>query len=213
MAEPAPFTRPARDGLDRVRRLHSLSGGLPLVGFALFHAWQQSAVRAGRDAMLARLDATGHGVVELLLVVLPLLLHAGCALWLLARGGLRPAAQAGYASPAFRRFQAITGLLTGAFLCVHVLGVWHPFLPAGRAFAVFGAMLDQTGTPLGAAGYVVGISATCVHLGQGLSVFLLRLWPGCSPRLSRTVGGLVGGALWLAFLDELAVYATGAALM
>jgi succinate dehydrogenase / fumarate reductase cytochrome b subunit len=198
-----------------IRKVHSLSGVLPLGLFLLYHAWQQSPVRHGRDPMLVRLDETTHGLAALLVgVALPLLVHGTCGLWLARRGARdSEAAQVGYRSHAFRRFQAMTGVLTALFLVLHMGGVWRPWLAAGRAFAVYGVMLDHTGSLPGAAAYVVGISATCVHWGQGFSAFLLRWWPRCSPRFARTVGALSGGALWLTFLNELAVYATGAALM
>jgi hypothetical protein len=99
------------------------------------------------------------------------------------------------------------------FLAVHVGGTWHPWLFAGRAFTAYAALLDQTGTLLGAAAYVVGISATCVHFGQGLSAFVLRWWPSTPPRLTRGVATLLGLCLWLILIDELAVHATGATLM
>ena len=195
-----------------LRKLHSLSGMVPLGLFLIYHAWQQGPVREGRDAQLARLDQTTHGGAELLFVVLPLTLHALCGLWL-ARRAEPDASGRPYASPAFRRFQAITGGLTALFLAFHMGGVWHPWLRAGRAFAEFGAMLDQTGTMPGAAAYVVGISATCLHWGQGLSAFILRWWPGCPARVAHGIGTLLGLGLWLTFLDQVAVYATGAPLM
>lgn len=194
-----------------VRKLHSLSGMVPLGLFLIYHAWQQAPVRVGRDPMLTRLEQTSHGLAELLFVVLPLAVHAGCGLWLARRA--QPADVRPYASRAFRSFQMLTGVVTALFLGLHMGGVWHPWLVSGRAFAQYGAMLDQTGTLVGAAAYVVGISATCLHWGQGLSAFILRWWPGCSPRLARGLGTLLGLGLWGTFLDQLAVYATGAALM
>lgn len=196
-----------------LRKLHSLTGMVPLGLFLIYHAWQQGPVREGRDPILARLDDTSHGLAELLFVVLPLAVHAVCGIWLARHAGPQPAKVSPYASPAFRRFQASTGVLTALFLGLHMGGVWHPWLATGRSFAQFGGMLDQTGTMLGAASYVVGISATCLHWGQGLSAFILRWWPGSPPRLARGIGTLLGLGLWLTFLDQLAVYATGAPLM
>ncbi len=212
-ARRAPRERGGR--LARVRKLHSLTGVLPLGMFLVFHAWQQAPVRGGRDLVLARLHETGHGILEALAVLLPLLFHAGSGVWLARNvGGHGPARQASpYPSAAFRRFQALTGIVVALFLAFHVGGTFRPWLEGGRAFAAYGAMLDQTGTLPGAAAYVVGLSATCVHFGQGLSVFVLRWWPRCSPRLARGLGVLVGLGLWLTFLDELAVYATGASLI
>jgi succinate dehydrogenase / fumarate reductase cytochrome b subunit len=194
---------------DQLARVHRLTGLFPLAAFVVFHAWQQWPIRVGRDEALARMAETSHPWLEWLFVLLPLAAHAASGLWLRQRGHAAP----GYASPAFRQFQAITGGLVAAFLGCHVLGVWLPSVLAGTPLEAHARLFDQTGSAPGIAGYALGISAVCLHLGQGLSVALLRAWPACPPRLAYTLGGMVGGCVWIVFLDELAAYATGAPLM
>jgi succinate dehydrogenase / fumarate reductase cytochrome b subunit len=194
-----------------LRKLHSFTGLVPLGAYLGFHAWEHWPVRRGRDAALAHLADTRSVPLELLLVLLPLLAHAGLGLWLARQTD--PATPAPYVTPAFRRFQASTGLLSAAFLLWHVSGVWLPRALTGRPAEAYGALLDQVGTLGGAALYVVGTSAVCVHFGQGLSAAWIRFRPGVSTRLARSIGTALGLALWLVLFNELAVYATGAALM
>ena len=101
------------------------------------------------------------------------------------------------------------------FLGLHLVGVWLPRVRAGdRPGAAYAAMLDQVGTLPLAALYVVGVSAVCVHFGQGLAAVLSRYGVlRLSPRASRVLGTGLGVLLWLLFIDELAAYASGAALL
>ena len=195
--------------LDSLRRMHSLTGLFPLGAYLLFHAWEHWPIRAGRDAVLARLSHTSSAPLELLFVVLPLLIHAGLALRLMGQ----PDRSGVYLSPAFRRLQAVTGGLTVLFLLWHLSMAWGPRLLSGSDVRGYDAMLTQTGTALGAALQVVGLSAVCVHFGQGLSAAWLRLWPDSPPGLVRALGIALGVALWLLFVDELSAYAGGAPLV
>jgi succinate dehydrogenase/fumarate reductase cytochrome b subunit len=209
MEAAAARERPIR-GDTALRRLHSASG-LWLGGFLVFHAWQQAAVRSGRDALLQRLGGRTQALWVLALLLVPLGLHAGLGLAL----SRRPDAGAprAYASQAFRRFQRSTGALGALLLAAHVGGVWWPHVRSGRAAEAYGALLDQTAGALGAGLYVLGISVVCLHFGQGLSAALLRWAPRCPLRLARALGGAFGLGLWLAYFDLVAGYARGVPLM
>jgi succinate dehydrogenase/fumarate reductase cytochrome b subunit len=196
-------TRPA------LRTLHSFLGLVPLGTYLGFHAWELWPVRYGRGPALERLEETSYLPFEIALVVVPLLAHAGLGLWL----SRSPDPACVYKSSAFRRFQAITGVVTLVFLLVHLSSVWLPRALSGRPAEAYGAMLDQVATLPGAALYVLGTSAVCVHFGQGLSAAWLRLRPRASPRGVRAAGVAVGVSLWWVLFSALATYATGAPLM
>ena len=189
-----------------MRRIHRATGLFPLAAYLLFHAWEHWPVRASRDALFARLAQTHHGVLEVVCVLLPLCVHAALGL-VLAR---HPEELTCYASPAFRRLQAATGVLTAGFIVLHLAGVWLPRLAGGGVAAAYMSMCDQSGTALGLALHVVGLGAVCSHLGQGLGC-ALSSW--CAPRVARGLGVGVGVLLWLVLLNELAVYATYAPLL
>jgi len=196
---------------DTLRKLHSFTGLFPLGAYLLFHAYEHLAIRAGRDALLDRLATTTSWPLELVGILLPLLAHAGLGLYL-ARV---PDAPASYGSASFRGLQRVTGLIVVVFLGLHVVGVWLPRVQADdRPGAAYGAMLDQVGTLPLAALYVLGVTAVCLHFGQGLSAAVSRYGVlGLTPRGSRLLGATVGVVLWLIFIDELIAYASGAALL
>jgi succinate dehydrogenase / fumarate reductase cytochrome b subunit len=196
---------------DTLRKLHSFTGLFPLGAYLLFHAYEHLPIRTGRDALLDRLATTTSWPLELVGILLPLLVHAGLGLYL-ARA---PDAPASYASVSFRRLQRVSGLIVVVFLGLHLVGVWLPRVRADdRPGAAYAAMLDQVGTLPLAALYVLGVTAVCLHFGQGLAAVASRYGVlSLSPRGSRWLGAGVGALLWLTFLNELAAYATGAALL
>jgi succinate dehydrogenase / fumarate reductase cytochrome b subunit len=195
---------------DPLRKLHSFTGLFPLGAYLLFHAYEHVAVRAGRAALVLRLERTSHALLEVLLVLLPLLVHAALGV----RLARTRAEHAPYASPAFARLQLWTGIAAALFLLLHVGGVWLPRVTEQRPAAAYGAMLRQVAHLPGALLYLLGISAVCLHFGQGLSSLLLRHGVlGLPARGARILGALVGVLLWLVFLDELSAYVSGAALL
>jgi succinate dehydrogenase / fumarate reductase cytochrome b subunit len=196
---------------DTLRKLHSFTGLFPLGAYLFFHAYEHLALRSGRDALLDRLARTTSWPLELIGILLPLLVHAGLGLYL-ARV---PDAPASYASASFRGLQRVSGLFAVVFLGLHLVGVWLPRVQADdRPGAAYAAMLDQVGTLPLATLYVLGVTAVCLHFGQGLAALVSRYGLlGLTPRASRLLGAGVGLLLWLTFIDELAAYASGAALL
>lgn len=196
---------------DTLRKLHSFTGLFPLGAYLLFHAYEHLAVRVGRDAVLARLLNTTSWPLEVAGILLPMLVHAALGLYL-ARS---PDAAPSYASAPFRSLQRVSGLVVVGFLGLHLVGVWAPRVAADdRPGAAYAAMLDQVGTLPMASLYVLGVTAVCVHFGQGMAAIfsrygVLRL----TPRGSRILGGAMALLLWLTFINELAAYASGAALL
>lgn len=196
--------------LDTQRRLHSFTGLFPLGAYLLFHAYENVFIRAGRDAAIASLARTSSVPLEVAAVLLPMLGHALFGLRLSRTEDPSHA----YASPAFRRLQGYSGIITALFLVGHVLGVWLPRVLAGRAAEAYGALSGQLGTLPVAALYALGVSAACVHFAQGLSAVLIRnRLLGISTLLARALAVLVGSLLWLTFVDELAAYVAGAPLL
>lgn len=194
-----------------LRRVHSASGLFPLAAYLLFHAWEHWPVGEGRDALFARLERSTSVAIECALVLLPLLLHGAVGLWI-AR---RPDPERVYADERYRRLQAVTGALAGAFVVFHVCTAWLPrVLDPNPLGAAYGAMMDRSGTMSGLVLHAVGLAAVCTHLGQGLGAALPRLFPEhIEPRPARWLGGALALSLWLAFLNELASYATYAPLL
>ena len=195
---------------DRLRKIHSFTGLVPLALYLGFHAWEHWPVRAGSEPLLARLRDSSWVPAEVVLVLLPLFAHGALGVVLSRQPEPRPV----YASPAFRRLQLVTGVISGLFVLWHGGFVWLPALLApDRASAAFDVMLDQAGTYVGAGLHVFALSAVCIHFGQGLGAAWLRYRPGAPVRLIRILGGALGLILWLVLLEELSVYAGGAPLL
>jgi len=196
--------------LDTKRKLHSFTGLFPLGAYLLFHAYEHMAVRNGRDAVIASLARSSNAPLEIAVVLVPLLGHAVFGIRLARSQDPSPA----YASQAFRRLQAYTGMVTALFVVVHVGTVWLPRVLAGRPAAAYGALTEQVGALPVAALYALGVSAACIHFAQGLSAVLIRNRVlGISTLLARGVAVVVGTLLWLTFVNELMAYATGAPLL
>lgn len=193
-----------------LRKLHSFTGLVPLGAYMGFHTWEHWPAREGRDAALHRMALASSAPVEIVLLMLPLLVHATLGL----RLARLPDASQAYRSPAFRGLQRVTGILTALFLLWHVGLVWLPrVFEGGRAEAAYSAMLDQAGPVSGMMLYVLGISAVCVHMGQGMGAAWIRHAPAVSPPFARWASASLAVCLWLAMINVLAVYATGRALM
>jgi succinate dehydrogenase/fumarate reductase cytochrome b subunit len=194
-----------------IRRLHRATGLFPLGAYLIFHAWEHWPVRSGRGALFSRLSYSHNTLLEVVLLLLPLLVHALLGMYLARRPDGRPA----YASPAFHRLQVASGIAALLFIAFHVLGVWLPrVIEQNPLGASYNALRAQAGTMVGLALYVLGLAAVCTHFGQGLGVALAGLTSGrIAPVYTRAVGVLLGVALYLVFVNELASYATGARLL
>jgi succinate dehydrogenase/fumarate reductase cytochrome b subunit len=192
-----------------LRKVHSFSGLVLLGAYLLFHAYEQLAIRGGRDALIARLDRTTHPGLEIFCVLVPLSLHAALGLYLSReKDTLR------YASPRFWSLQVMSGVLAGLFLLFHVATIWGTRIAQGRPAAAYGAMHAYVGTLPAAAVYLIGVTAVCVHFAQGLSAAILRVGQlRLSVRHTRIACAVVGVVLWGLFVDALMGYVTGAALL
>ncbi len=80
---------------------------------------------------------------------------------------------------------------------------------------LYDALREELGRPLPLAVYVVGLTALCYHLGDGLGSALRTLSPA-SPagrlRAARITGAILGLVLWLVSMNTLSHFATGSAL-
>jgi succinate dehydrogenase / fumarate reductase cytochrome b subunit len=196
--------------LEMRRGVHTFTGLVPLGVYMVFHVWEHLPARVDRDLELARLRQSTYAPLEILLVFVPLIVHAVLGLSLSRSADSSRA----YASPAFRRMQAATGIAALPFLIWHVAGVWLPrVLNDGGGREALAALRDQVGPMWGMGLYLLGLSAVSIHFGQGLSAVWIRRFPDAPPRTVRTAGVVLGILLWGAMVDVLAVYSGGASLL
>ena len=207
-----------------LRRLHSLSGVLPIGAFLVMHVATQSRAlnsQAAFDEGVKSRAAMPYALIlELAFVVLPLAFHALYGVKLSFES--RPTV-GGY--PAQRNWmhfaQRFTGMLAFAFIVWHMSEYWLPRVRGQLDPAMFYPLLCKNlsttryGLPLNALGYVFGIAACVFHLANGLWGFCLTWGLTVTTRAQRiaaTVFGVLGLLLFAVAANTAIFFATGARL-
>jgi succinate dehydrogenase / fumarate reductase, cytochrome b subunit len=212
---------PARGAL--ARRVFSLSGLVPLGAFLVMHVVVNARAVRGVEAFDAAVGAMHRipalRVVEIVLVVAPLVLHAVIGLWLVAtRTSLTDPTP--YPRPMTLTLRA-TGVVALAFLALHLpeMRVLAPGpRPHGQELlTILAADLSSTwhGVPLAGVLYLVGAGAVTLHFVAGAWGFFARLPRGADPVMRRWVAwaaGALGVTLFAFFADAVVLHATGSRL-
>jgi succinate dehydrogenase / fumarate reductase, cytochrome b subunit len=207
-----------------LRKLHSLTGALPVGGFLLFHFWTNAKALQGQERFDAAVAEISHmpylPVLELGLVILPLAFHALYGVKLVLEG------KPNVGSYTFSRnwmytLQRTTGVLAFAFIGFHLWEYWgqkwlgrmspeefYPRLCANMASTV-------GGVPAVALVYILGVAASVFHFANGLWGFCFSWGVTVSRRAQQTaaiVFGLAGLLVFLLGANTAIYFATGAAL-
>jgi succinate dehydrogenase / fumarate reductase, cytochrome b subunit len=197
-----------------LRRLHSLSGVLPVGAYMCIHLLTNSTIVEGSQTF-QRLVNLIHDtpmllVVEWTCIFLPILFHAFYGI-LIIRGGLPNHSSYRYGSNVRYSFQRMTGMLAFFFIAWHVFhmhGWFHfewwekmahglggaKFKPYNAASTAGSAMQASIIVPLL---YSIGVLACVFHLANGLWTFGITwgLWitPAAQDRASKfcTVFGVL----------------------
>jgi len=197
-----------------IRRLHSLSGIIPVGVFLCVHLSVNLSILAGPQAFqyavnqIHKLDNLGIlKVVEVLFILLPILFHAlvGVLIWLTSKPNMMTYQ---YGANVRYTLQRWTGLVTVVFIVVHL---WHLHwvIPGGAEFdghaaaeTTVAAMSPWWTGPA----YAVGIICAVFHLANGVWTFLITWGFTIGPesqRLSRRVCLIIGIVLGLFGLSAL----------
>lgn len=176
---------PERDSSYFWRRLHSLTGIVPVGLFLLFHIFENMAAIGGADAydtgiahLASLLPLPYFYLVEIGVILLPIAFHGFYGAYLSFEG--RP----NVGTYAYRRnylylLQRVSGLLALLFIAVHVysLRVKITLLQTGAGveghpgYVSFADMVRHYENPLMLAFYVVGTLSAAFHFGNGLNGF------------------------------------------
>jgi succinate dehydrogenase/fumarate reductase cytochrome b subunit len=201
-----------------LERVHSWTGAVPLFGYLCFHVWETAASSSGREAFLARMTGVWGGELVIgieVAVVAAFGLHALLGV-VLGVDALRSGERGLYSERATRILQAVTGVLAVAFLVIHLRHTWMLKLAGSVGPALYDALRDDLGLPFYFAVYVVGLTATLLHLAQGLGSFAerTRLVQGePAVRGARLVAALVAAALWIVTVNTLSHFVVGRAIL
>jgi succinate dehydrogenase / fumarate reductase cytochrome b subunit len=163
-----------------IRRLHSLSGVVPLGVFLVEHLWAVSGAIRGRAAFDARviwLDDVRFGtLLEILFIGAPLLFHALYGVFLAFDKKENPERYP-YRHQHFALLLRVSGLLSLLFIAWHL---WElpaqrllAKIPASDLFDLVALHLSTTSraVPWRAIGYFLGLSVTLVHFTYGMISF------------------------------------------
>jgi succinate dehydrogenase / fumarate reductase cytochrome b subunit len=190
-----------------LRRLHSLLGLLPVGAFLIFHLWENSQSRFGAEHYNEQVVAALKGMnylplMEIFVIALPLLLHAGYGL-VITRQMRAELARYGYVRSRLYWLQRISGVGILVFLLVHVgmtriAGLSDPSVGADL-YAHMQALLTQ---PWMLTLYVVGLLLSVFHLANGLASMAIVWGLTTSARSQRLFG-------WVCVLIGLLLAALG----
>ena len=183
---------------DTLRRLHSLSGVIPIGAFLLEHLFTNSHAVEGAAAFDGAAAFLAHLPYVVLLeafgIWLPILFHA--ALGIVIATAARPdLAHAGYPSNWRYAMQRSTGLVLVLFIAWHT---WSTrFSPeAMRAPSLFEYMRVHLSHPAVFAFYVVGLLSACWHFGNGLFGFAIH-WGLATSRNAQRAAARLGFAVFV----------------
>ncbi len=182
-----------------LRKLHSLTGVVPVGVFLVMHLATNASVVGGAEAFQRNVDRI-HSLEPFLLpaevfgIFLPILFHAtlGVQIWRTGRSNLR---YYPYADNIRYTLQRVTGLVTIVFILCHL---WHMHWlgkPLGggafnpeRPHAAYTAAVAMQRSWWYAPMYTVGIVCSCYHFANGLWTFLISWGITIGPNAQRKAG-------------------------
>ena len=198
-----------------LRKLHQLSGIVPLGAFLLEHLYTNSKAahpvhgQEHFNEAVADLQAIPYILfVEITFIFIPLLYHALYGLYITKEMRANNLAYP-YARNWFYTIQRVTGIILFFFILFHVLNFRFGLLPglnevsvAHRPDLAYQIVAREFQIPWILAVYVVGIVSTIWHFANGIWLFLVDWGLVIGPRAQRLTGyacigfGVLLLALW-----------------
>lgn len=166
-----------------LRKLHQLTGIVPLGAFFLVHMYTNSTSMSGAEVFNEHVQDIHHIpyllFVEIFGIFLPLLFHSvyGVIISAEARPNL---INYSYGRNWFYFFQRVTGIFLFFFILFHILNLRFGVIPglesygnpvagnADRAFDIVAAEFQNAGILIV---YILGVTATAWHLAYGIWLF------------------------------------------
>ncbi|UCG34175.1 MAG: hypothetical protein JSU68_05975 [Phycisphaerales bacterium] len=200
-----------------IRRLHSLTGIIPVGAFLCVHLSVNATILAGPDAFqyavnqIHKLDNLGIlKLVEILFILVPILFHAviGVVIWLSGKPDLSAYRYSSHYRYVLQRW---TGIIAMLFILLHLWHV-HWVIPGGAEFdahAAAGSTVRAMSAVWTGPVYAVGVLCAVYHLANGIWTFLITWGLTIGPRSQQLSGrvcviiGIVLGLLGLGALVKL----------
>lgn len=191
-----------------IRRLHSLTGIVPIGTFLCIHLSVNASIMAGPKAFQFAVDQIHNlnnlgilKLVEVLGIFLPIAFHAilGVFIWLEGKQNLTTYRYCGNTRYTLQRW---TGVIAFAFILLHLWHV-HWIIPGGYHFDAHAAA-SSTVTAMQswwtAPAYAIGLLCAVFHLANGLWTFLITWGVTTGPKSqikSAWLCGILGALLGL----------------
>ncbi|MDN5346893.1 MAG: succinate dehydrogenase / fumarate reductase, cytochrome b subunit [Clostridia bacterium] len=181
------------------RKLHSLTGVIPVGLFLLEHFTVNSFATRGPEAY-NRAVAFLQGLpfllaIEIVFIFLPLALHAGYGLWVVYTGSINVRSY-----PYFRNWmyllQRVTGVIVLLFLIYHIYALRLARIFTGAEVS-FEQVAAHLASPLVLALYVPGLLAAIFHLSNGLVTWAIG-WGIITGPKAQTGASIFGGIIFCA---------------
>ena len=191
----ATATRP--DSSYLLRKLHSLSGILPVGAFLAEHFWSNSAALVSaqkyNDVSQELQTIPFRPFVEWGAIFLPILFHGcyGVYIWLRGKSNISSYPWVGNWLYTFQRY---TGLVTFAYIAWHLYT--ERWLTHGKS--TYANVAEDMRHPLYLAFFVIGIVAASFHLGVGIWNFLCK-WGLAATVRAQNAAGKLGVAVGVGF--------------
>jgi succinate dehydrogenase / fumarate reductase cytochrome b subunit len=164
-----------------LRKLHQITGIVPLGIYFLVHMYTNSTVMSGEKVFEDHVTDIHHLpyllFVEVFGIFLPLAFHSIYGIIISAEA--RPnAVNYGYGRNWFYIFQRVTGIFLFFFLTFHILNLRFGMIPglnltpvAGNAGLAYDIVAKELAIPWVMIFYILGITATAWHLAYGIFLF------------------------------------------
>ena len=171
-----------------LRRLHSLSGIVPVGGFLAFHLYENYSATLGPSAynmMTRKLQETRFALaLEIAVIIVPLLFHGVYGLFV--TGTARPNVISNrYVRNWMYFLQRVTGVILFAFVIFHLWTTRFVDIRHHDQVDLFRLMEESVANPWIYAFYVLGIVSATFHLANGIWSFSIVWGLTVGPRAQR----------------------------
>lgn len=214
---------PASIHTSRARRLHSLTGVVPLAVFFAVHLLACASLLRGEASFRAITESMQRipavAVLEVVFIVLPLVWHAGYGVMIAVR---ERQTRSVYPTRSIATMQRITGAVALLFILIHLRATSFEKWVHGAAPSSFQTMLEAhlsstaAGVPWIAIAYMIGIASACFHFSAGLWSFSVAWNLSETARARRRVAwtsGAVGVLLFGVGAATVVQLATGTRIL
>jgi len=171
-----------------LRRLHSLSGIVPIGGFLAFHLYENYTATRGADAynkMTRTLQELPFAVpMEIAIIIVPLLFHGIYGLFVTSTAKPNVISNA-YVRNWMYFIQRVTGVIVFAFILFHLWTTRLVQLQDHESLDLFRQVQAAVANPWIYAFYLAGILSATFHLANGVWSFSIVWGLTIGPKAQR----------------------------